>query len=145
MAVMKMVALTMIGPESEMENVARQMVLTGGFQPLPLDILVNDRTLRSRVTTETENPYDELLAKVSNVWKVAGEMIPDPSPVTITKDFTLSAARRRVEQTSKKLEVWEKRRAALIDKQSCLKPLSYSYRRLKEQTSLLKTSPTACS
>ncbi len=29
MAVMKMVALTMIGPDSEMEPVARQMVLTG--------------------------------------------------------------------------------------------------------------------
>ena len=51
---MKMVALTMIGPDSEMEPVARQMVLTGGFQPLPLDLLVNDRNLRSKVTTETE-------------------------------------------------------------------------------------------
>ena len=51
MAVMKMVALTMIGPNAEMEPVARQMVLTGGFQPLPLDILVNDRTLRARVTS----------------------------------------------------------------------------------------------
>jgi V/A-type H+-transporting ATPase subunit I len=131
MAVMKMVALTMIGPESEMENVARQMVLTGGFQPLPLDILVNDRTLRSRVTTETENPYDELLAKVSNVWKVAGEMIPDPSPVTITKDFTLSAARRRVEQTSKKLEVWEKRRAALVEEAELLEATKLFIQALK--------------
>ena len=72
MAVMKMVSLTMIGPDSEMEPVARQMVLTGGFQPLPLDLLVNDRNLRSKVTTETENPYDELLAKVTTVWKIAG-------------------------------------------------------------------------
>lgn len=131
MAVMKMVALTLIGPESEMENVARQMVLTGGFQPLPLDILVNDRTLRSRVTTETENPYDELLAKVSNVWKVAGEMIPDPSPVTITKDFTLSAARRLVEQTSKKLEVWEKRRAALVEEAELLEATKLFIQALK--------------
>ncbi|MFR5880372.1 MAG: V-type ATP synthase subunit I [Cloacibacillus evryensis] len=71
MAVMKMVALTMIGPQSEMEPVARQMVLTGGFQPLPLDILINDRSLRSKLTTETENPYDELVAKISTIWKVA--------------------------------------------------------------------------
>ena len=120
MAVMKMVALTMIGPDSEMEPVARQMVLTGGFQPLPLDLLVNDRNLRSKVTTETENPYDELLAKVTTVWKIAGEMIPDPSPVTITKEFTLTAARRKVEQTSKRLEVWEKRRVALSEGEDLL-------------------------
>ncbi len=121
MAVMKMVALTMIGPHSEMEPVARQMVLTGGFQPLPLDILVNDRTLRARVTTETENPYDELLAKVSAVWKVAGEMIPDPSPVMITKEFTLSSARTTVGQTAKKLEVWEHRRSILTEEGELLR------------------------
>jgi V/A-type H+-transporting ATPase subunit I len=121
MAVMKMVALTMIGPHSEMEPVARQMVLTGGFQPLPLDILVNDRTLRARVTTETENPYDELLAKVSSVWKVAGEMIPDPSPVMITSDFTLSSARTKVEQTAKRLEVWEHRRNVLSEEDELLR------------------------
>jgi len=120
MAVMKMVALTMIGPDSEMEPVARQMVLTGGFQPLPLDLLVNDRNLRSKVTTETENPYDELLAKVTTVWKIAGEMIPDPSPVTLTKEFTLTAARRKVEQTSKRLEVWEKRRVVLSEEEDLL-------------------------
>ena len=120
MAVMKMVALTMIGPDSEMEPVARQMVLTGGFQPLPLDLLVNDRNLRSKVTTETENPYDELLTKVTTVWKIAGEMIPDPSPVTLTKDFTLSAARRKVDQTSKRLEVWEKRRIVLSEEEELL-------------------------
>jgi V/A-type H+-transporting ATPase subunit I len=110
----------MIGPDSEMEPVARQMVLTGGFQPLPLDLLVNDRTLRSKVTTETENPYDELLAKVTTIWKIAGEMIPDPSPVTLTKDFTLTAARKKVEQTSKRLEVWEKRRLVLTEEEELL-------------------------
>lgn len=121
MAVMKMVALTMIGPQSEMEPVARRMVLTGGFQPLPLDILINDRSLRSKITTETENPYDELLVKSSTVWKVAGEMIPEPQPVTITKDFTLSRARMLVDQTSKKLQVWEQRRRALVEEEELLR------------------------
>ena len=115
MAVMKMVAVTMIGPQQEMEPVARQMVLTGGFQPLPLDMLVNDRTLRAQVTTETENPYDELLSKVSAVWKVAGETIPEPSPVTLSKDFTLSVARMQVDQAAKRLEVWAKRRVVMLD------------------------------
>ena len=110
----------MIGPDSEMEPVARQMVLTGGFQPLPLDILVNDRNLRSRVTTETENPYDELLSKVTTVWKVAQELIPDPSPVTITKSFTLTNARYTVDKASRRLEVWEKRRNVLMEEEELL-------------------------
>ncbi|MDO5116159.1 MAG: V-type ATPase 116kDa subunit family protein [Synergistaceae bacterium] len=120
MAVMKMVALTMIGPQSEMEPVARQMVLTGGFQPLPLDILVNDRSLRSKLTTETENPYDELLSKISVIWKVAGEQVPEPQPVTLTKDFTLSRARMLVDQSSKRLQVWEQRRRVLIEEEELL-------------------------
>ena len=121
MAVMKMVALTMIGPQSEMEPVARQMVLTGGFQPLPLDILINDRSLRSKLTTETENPYDELVSKISTIWKVAGEAVPDPQPVTITKDFTLSHARMLVEQTSRRLQVWEQRRRVLVEEEELLR------------------------
>ena len=131
MAVRKMVALTMIGPDSEMEPVARQMVLTGGFQPLPLDLLVNDRNLRSKITTETENPYDELLTKVSTVWRIAGEMIPEPAPVTITKEFTLSAARKKVDQTSKRLEVWEKRRIALAEGEELLSATKLFVKALK--------------
>ncbi len=115
MAVMKMVALTMIGPHEEMEPVARQMVLTGGFQPLPIDFLVNDRSLRSKVTTESENPYDELLSKMTTIWKVAGEHLPDPEPITLDKDFNLFAARRTVGNTTGKLEAWNKRHDVLAD------------------------------
>lgn len=120
MAVMKMVALTMVGPHSEMEPVAREMVLTGGFQPMPLDIIVNDRSLRSKLTTETANPYDELLSKISTVWKAASEPIPEPQPATITKEFTLSRARMLVEQASKKLRVWDQRRHALMEEEELL-------------------------
>lgn len=120
MAVMKMAALTMVGPRGEMEGVARRMVLTGGFQPLPIDILVNDRTLRSKVTTATENPYDELLAKASAIWKVAGEPLPEPSPVTLTKDFTLTEARQIVGESANRLAVWEKRRKVLMEEADLL-------------------------
>lgn len=115
MAVMKMVALTMIGPHEEMEPVARQMVLTGGFQPLPIDFLVNDRSLRSKVTTESDNPYDELLNRMTTIWKVAGEHLPEPEPVALDKDFNLFAARRTVGQTTDKLETWSKRHEVLAD------------------------------
>jgi len=117
MAVMKMVALTMIGPDSEMGFVAREMVLTGEFQPLPLDVLVNDRELRSKITTSTENPYDELLSKVTSIWKVAGGTIPESSPVNIGKEFTLNNARYKVDQISKRLEVWDERRRNLQEEE----------------------------
>lgn len=117
MAVMKMVALTMIGPDSEMGFVAREMVLTGGFQPLPLDVLVNDRELRSKITTATENPYDALLSKVTTIWKLAGGTVPESSPVTIGKDFTLSNARYKVDQISNRLEVWDERRHNLQEEE----------------------------
>lgn len=113
MAVMKMIALTMVGPHDEMEPVARQMVLSGGFQPIPIDFLVNDRSLRSRVTTEAENPYDELLTKMGMVWRVAGELLPEPMPIPIGPEFNYAAARRRVEDTVGKLETWNKRREVL--------------------------------
>lgn len=113
MAVMKMVALTMIGPQEEMEPVARQMVLTGGFQPLPIDFLVNDRSLRSRVTTESDNPYDELLSRTSTIWKAAGERLPDPEPIPLDRDFNLFTARRTVANKTGKLEAWNKRRETL--------------------------------
>ena len=131
MAVMKMVALTMIGPHEEMEPVARQMVLTGGFQPLPIDFLVNDRSLRSKVTTASDNPYDELLSKTSTIWKAAGERLPDPEPIPLDKDFNLFTARRTVANTSGKLETWSKRREVLADElerleatHSCVEALS---------------------
>ncbi|MDR3165657.1 MAG: ATPase [Synergistaceae bacterium] len=115
MAVMKMVAVTMVGPHEEMEPVARQMVLSGGFQPLPLDFLINDRNLRSRITTESENPYDELLNKMSTVWKVAGENIPDPEPTPFDSGFSFHKARSLVDETAGKLETWNKRKEALTE------------------------------
>jgi V/A-type H+-transporting ATPase subunit I len=115
MAILKMVALTMIGPHDEMEPVARQMVLSGGFQPLPLDYLVNDRSLRARITTESDNPYDDLLNKMTMLWKIAGESIPDPTPVAFGKDFHLQEARKTVERITGKLEIWENRKETLSE------------------------------
>jgi len=115
MAVVKMLALTLIGPKAEMEAVARLMVLTGGFQPLPLDLLLRDRAVRSRITTESANPYDDLLVKVASVWQAAGERVPDPLPVPITPEFGLEQATRAVNETVRRLSVWASRREALLE------------------------------
>jgi V/A-type H+-transporting ATPase subunit I len=110
-----MVALTMVGPHEEMESVARRIVLSGGFQPMPIDFLINDRTLRSRITTESDNPYDELVSKMSTVWRVAGEEIPDPVPIPLDSGFSYHKAKRLVEETTRKLETWGTRRETLME------------------------------
>ena len=115
MAVVKMLALTLIGPKEEMETVARLMVLTGGFQPMPLDLLLKDRSTRSRISTASENPYDELLVKLANVWQAAGEKAPEPLPVPITPEFGLENARAAVEETVRRLALWHARREALLE------------------------------
>ena len=120
MAVVKMLALTLIGPKAEMEAVARLMVLSGGFQPLPLDLLLRDRSVRSRISTESENPYDDLLVKLANVWQAAGERVPDPLPVPITPEFSLSSATKAVNETVKRLAVWASRRDALMEEREQL-------------------------
>ncbi|MDR3255043.1 MAG: ATPase [Synergistaceae bacterium] len=115
MAVLKMIALTMVGPHKEMEPVARQMVLSGGFQPLPIDFLVDDRSLRSRITTESDNPYDDLLNRMMTLWRISGESLPEPAPIPLEMGFNYYAARNTVAQTTGKLEIWDKRREALSD------------------------------
>ncbi|MDR3321681.1 MAG: ATPase [Synergistaceae bacterium] len=115
MAVMKMIALTMVGPHKEMEQVARQMVLSGGFQPLPLDFLVDDRSIRAKITTESDNPYDDLLNKMMALWRISGESLPEPTPVPLESGFNFYSARNAVTQTTGKLEIWDKRREILID------------------------------
>jgi Archaeal/vacuolar-type H+-ATPase subunit I len=115
MAVLKMIALTMVGPQNEMEPVAREMVLSGGFQPIPMDFLVDDRSIRSRVTTESDNPYDDLLARMSTVWKAAGEFLPEPEPVPLEPGFHYEKVRGAVLGITSKLETWNKRREVLLD------------------------------
>ncbi len=144
MAVVKMVALTMFGPHEEMEPVAREMVLSGGFQPLPIDFLVGDRSIRSKVTTESDNPYDDLLNKMTVVWKAAGERLPEPDPIPVDQDFSYYGAKKIVEQATGNIEAWGNRREVLteeldrLEATRCyvevLKNLGMSTRELAEAT-----------
>lgn len=120
MALIKMAALTLIGPHSEMEKTASEIVLTGGFQPMPLDILIGDRSLRSKITTAAGNPYDELLVRAATIWKVAGEPVPKPIPGALTRDFSLGKARTAVDKATGRLAIWEQRRKVLKEEEGLL-------------------------
>lgn len=113
MAIMKMLAVTLIGPKDEMEYVANQMILLGGFQPLSLDLILGDRTLRSKVKTATDNPYDELLSEMGYVWQAAGESLPEPYPVPVTKEQTYEKMRAEVRRVTEKLRLWAERKSSL--------------------------------
>nr|WP_281745139.1 V-type ATPase 116kDa subunit family protein [Thermanaerovibrio acidaminovorans] len=116
MAVMRMLALTIVGPKEEMELVAREMVLSGGFQPMPLDYLISDGSIRAKVTTRRDNPYDELLTGLSSLWSAAGEEMPEPFPVTVDQSLSLDRLREEVERVASTVRVWRDRLEALEDR-----------------------------
>lgn len=109
MAVIRMLALTIIGPREEMEVVAREMVLCGGFQPMPLDYLISERAIRSRITSRTENPYDQLLTDLGALWTSAGETLPEPFPVMVDRSLSLDNISREVGRVTGAVKVWRDR------------------------------------
>jgi V/A-type H+-transporting ATPase subunit I len=111
-----MLALSLIGPNEEMEAAARRMVLLGGFQPMPLDWVLKDRSLRSRVQTQAENPYDDLIRRLSVLWTTAREELPCPVPQPIERSFDLAEARRDVERHTRKISIWKDRGERIADR-----------------------------
>ncbi|MCX7828497.1 MAG: hypothetical protein N2315_04720 [Thermanaerothrix sp.] len=116
MAVTRMLALTIIGPGDEMEAVAREMVLCGGFHPMPLDYLISDRAIRSKITSRPENPYDQLLMDLSALWTASGEPLPEPFPVMVDKSMCLEVISREVQKVTQVVRVWKERLYALEER-----------------------------
>lgn len=123
MAIIRMLAVTLIGPKDEMEYVANQMILLGGFQPLSLDLILGDRSLRSKVKTSTDNPYDELLSEMAYVWQAAGESLPEPHPVPVTREQTYERMRAEVRKVTEKLRLWAERKSSLQEEVDELKAI----------------------
>ncbi|MCD6189042.1 V-type ATPase 116kDa subunit family protein [Thermovirga sp.] len=134
MAVVRMLALTLIGPKKEMEKVASLMVLSGGFQPLPLDLLLKDRTIRSKITSVSENPYDELLVKLASIWQAAGEKPPLPMPIQVSPDFSLKIASMQINKIVRRLELWASKKEELSEKLERLEAILILMRALKERS-----------
>jgi len=113
MAIVKMLAVTLVGAQQEMETAAKQLILSESFQPLPVEKLINDKNDREKIKFEKDNPYDELLSKVSIVWKVTGEPLPAPRAIDIPKEYTLTGARYQIAKLADKLDLWQKLREVL--------------------------------
>ena len=117
-----MLAVTLIGPKDEMEYVANQMILLGGFQPLSLDLILGDRSLRSKVKTSTDNPYDELLSEMAYVWQQLARAFLNAS-VPVTKEQTYERMRAEVRKVTEKLRLWAERKSSLQEEVDELKAI----------------------
>jgi len=108
-----MVAMTLVGAQQEMETAAKYLLLSENFQPTPVEKLIDDKDDRAKIKYERVNPYDELLAKVSVLWKVTGEPLPEQNGFVAPRDFTLNSARFWVDKLTQKLDLWQKLRDVL--------------------------------
>lgn len=116
MALVTMLTLTALGPREEVEHIARRLVLREDFQPIPLDTLITEQTLRAQIGTAGENPCDSLLRDLASVWEAAGVPLPEPAPAKLSREMSLDLIRRDVEGTLKILGKWDKKRMDLEER-----------------------------
>lgn len=115
MAVMDMVAVTMIGPREEMEPAARQMLRAGCFQPISVDQLLTDRRSKEKIRSGSKNPYDDLLARTTSIWTTAGLETPAPSPIATSEIPTLDALSEQADEMTASLAEISERVSRLTD------------------------------
>lgn len=138
MALVKMLTLTALGPREEVEHIARQLVLREDFQPIPLDTIVTEHTLRARIGTAGENPCDSLLGSLASVWEAAGVPLPEPTPAKLSGEMSLDRIGRDVDIALKILEKWEKKRIAIEERIRTLEAASVLWESLDDQDQLLE-------
>ncbi len=117
MAVVEMSGLTVVGPRSEVVRIARRLLVKGCFQPVPVDMVVADRDIRSRLKTKGENPWDELLEEMRCVWKSAGREIPEIRVYERSELPSYEEASSRVERISRRLQIWAGRGKVLASEE----------------------------
>ena len=120
MALLKMKALSLVGPLEEVEGMARHLLLKGVFQPLPLGLSVSDASIRSGLSAIRENPYEEPLEQLEGLWRMAGREIPEARPLSADVELTPIRAQALVEQIVTKLTRWHHRSQELADSMETL-------------------------
>ncbi len=138
MALVKMLTLTALGPREEVEHIARRLVLREDFQPIPLDTIITEHTLRARIGTAGENPCDSLLRDLASVWEAAGVPLPEPAPAKLSREISLDRIRRDVEGTLKILGKWEKKRIDLEERIRTLEATRVLWEALDDRNQLLE-------
>jgi len=137
-ALVKMLTLIALGPREEVEHIARRLVLREDFQPIPLDTLITEHTLRARIGTAGGNPCDSLLRDLSSVWEAAGEPLPEPVPAKLSGEMSLDRIRRDVEGTLKILEKWKKKRTGLKERIRTIEAARVLWEALDNRNQLLE-------
>ncbi len=116
MALMKMLTLTALGPQEEIRRIARRLVLREDFQPVPVDGIIRDRSLRSALKTSGANPCDSLLRRLEAIWETANVPLPSPTPVPLSAETALDKVQSQVEEALHRLEIWDRRRSQIQER-----------------------------
>jgi V/A-type H+-transporting ATPase subunit I len=137
MSIVRMSGVTLVGPRQSVESVALRLLATGRFQPVPLDLLMTDRTTLSRVRPGRDNPYEEILGQLRSVWDTAGEPLPQPDFGKVTGLLPLDDARSGIRATAERLTLWEKRRQQLVEEMEELQAASLFVESLSDTGSVV--------
>ena len=127
MAVVEMMGISLIGPREEIEPLAAELLTLGNFEPVPLEYALEKRPAAlagpggSRIVTFGKNPYDELLETLVSVWKAAGSGLPPEETCRSSLPrFSYEEAKAGVQDTAKKIRIWQKRAEILEEEREKL-------------------------
>jgi hypothetical protein len=102
-----MTGLSLIGPRDEIHQVARKLLSKENFEPAPLDVMLENRPVRSRVKIFRENPYDAPLEKLKRLWISAGLELPDGAKGEKAPNISIEEAEKFAGQIDMKMSEWD--------------------------------------
>ena len=108
MSVVPMTGVSVVGLPEEMERVSRRLLSGGYFEPMPLEVMLDGETPRSRVRLFKDNPYDAAapLERIKQLWKMAGEKLPDGTGERCMR-ISVDAAAEFEREIAGKISEWE--------------------------------------
>ncbi|MCL2146462.1 MAG: ATPase [Synergistaceae bacterium] len=116
MSVVQMAGISIVGLPEGIEKLTRKFLSEGFFEPMPLDVMLEGKPLKSGVRLYSENPYDMVapLDKIKLLWEMAGEEPPEEIGERSAK-VSIEEASDFAEEISGKIIEWEAKSKRLKD------------------------------
>jgi V/A-type H+-transporting ATPase subunit I len=102
-----MTGLSLIGPRDEIHQVARKLLSKENFEPAPIEVMLGNRPVRSRVKVFRENPYDAPLEKIKRLWFSAGIELPSGMKGEKAPNISIEEAAKFADQLDMKMSEWD--------------------------------------
>lgn len=104
-SVVKMTGVSIVGKSDEIEKISRRLLSKGFFEPMPLEIMLDDKPPKSRISRFRDNPYDAPLEKASRIWKAA-DLTPPVEVGEKSETYSPSEANALADTLSAKVDEW---------------------------------------